>query len=221
MFTGLIETVGALAVVARHGQDVRLTVRTGTMAAAELRVGDSVAVSGVCLTAVALTADGFSADVSAETLACTTLGEMGVGSRVNLERALLPTTRMGGHLVSGHVDGVGVVHRITTVGASRVMTFTVPSNLSRYIAAKGSICIDGVSLTVNHVQQDSFDVNIIAHTAAVTTLGDYTVGRRVNIEVDLLARYLERLVQREVSAESGITRALLVEHGFVAASSKE
>lgn len=221
MFTGLIETVGSLAAITRHRQDIRVTVRTGAIAAAELHVGDSIAVNGICLTAVALTAEGFSADVSAETLACTTLGGMVVGNRVNLERALLPTTRMGGHLVSGHVDGVGVVQRITAAGASRVMAFTVPSNLSRYIAAKGSVCIDGVSLTVNHVQKDSFDVNIIAHTAAVTTFGDYTVGRHVNIEVDLLARYLERLLQREVSAESGVTRELLAEHGFVTASSQE
>lgn len=217
MFTGLVETVGSVAHIARRQRDARITLRTGTIPAHALQLGDSVAISGVCLTVVEVTADGFVADASAETLSCTTLGEWSVGSRVNLERALLPTTRLGGHLVSGHIDGVGVVQSIETVGTSRVMTFAVPPTLSRYVAAKGSICIDGVSLTVNRVQQDTFEVNIIAHTAAVTTLGDYTPGRRVNIEVDLLARYVERLLQSEPGdSNKGITADFLAAHGYAA-----
>lgn len=217
MFTGLVETVGLVAHIMRRSRDARVTLRTGAIPAHELRLGDSVAISGVCLTVAEVTADGFAADVSAETLSCTTLDEWSVSSRVNLERALLPTTRLGGHLVSGHVDGVGVVQSIRAVGTSRVMSFAVPPTLSRYIAAKGSICIDGVSLTVNRVQQDTFEVNVIAHTAAVTTLGDYTPGRRVNIEVDLLARYVERLLQRETGdSNKGISAEFLAAHGYAA-----
>ena len=178
-----------------HGADRRLRIDADAFGGNLLTVGDSVSVNGVCLTATDLTASGFHADVSAETLACTTLGNLHVGDRVNLERALTPATPLSGHLVSGHVDATGSVLERREDARSVRFTFQVPAALTRYVARKGSICVDGVSLTVNDVGEQQFGVNIVPHTLEVTTFGDFTPGRRVNLEVDLIARYLERLLE--------------------------
>ncbi len=215
MFTGIIQAVGEIVALERHGGDVRLGVRTGKLDLKDVILGDSIAVSGVCLTAVTLPGDGFWADVSGETLAHTIIGDLKVGSRVNLEKALLPTTRLGGHLVSGHVDGVGEVLERKPDARSERFRIRAPAALARYIAHKGSICVDGVSLTVNAVEGNVFDLNIVPHTLAETTLGEYQAGRKVNLEVDLIARYLERLLLGEAAASSqGVTLDFLRAHGF-------
>lgn len=195
MFTGLIEATGRIERIEDEGRDRRLRIEPGAVLMDGLAAGDSISVSGACLTAVDPDETGFWADVSAETLAHTGLGARAAGDRVNLERALLPTTRMGGHLVSGHVDGVGEIVDLAEDGRSWRFRVRVPTGLARYVAPKGSICVDGISLTVNEVDGDVFGVNIVPHTMAVTTLGDAAVGDPVNIEVDVIARYLERLLQ--------------------------
>lgn len=216
MFTGLIEAVGHIVTVERRGNDARMRIEADARMFIDTKTGDSIAVSGVCLTAVEVKGGSFVADVSGETLARTTLGEWKVGEAVNLERALLPTTRLGGHLVSGHVDGVGVVRAHDEDGRSIRLRIEAPAELARYIAQKGSICIDGVSLTVNAVEGALFDLNIIPHTATATTLKSFQVGRRVNLEVDLLARYLERLLlgERVANDKPVITHEFLARHGF-------
>ena len=196
MFTGIIQAVGTLAAVEAHGAERRLSIATGVLDLSDAHIGDSIAVSGVCLTATILRADGFWCDVSGETLARTTLGELRAGSKLNLETALLPTTRLGGHLVSGHVDGVGTIVEQRTEGQSLRVSVEVPRELAKYIAVKGSVCVNGVSLTVNEVSGARFTVNLVPHTLQQTTLGENVVGSRVNIEVDLIARYLERLLER-------------------------
>ncbi|MFA7593799.1 MAG: riboflavin synthase [Thiohalobacteraceae bacterium] len=216
MFTGIIQAVGEIAALEPQGGDLRLRVRTGKLDLGDVRPGDSIAVSGVCLTAVELPGDGFWADVSGETLAHTVIGDLKAGARVNLEKALLPTTRLGGHLVSGHVDGVGEVVERRSDARSERLRIRTPQGLARYIAAKGSICVDGVSLTVNAVERNVFELNIVPHTLAETTLDEYRPGRRVNLEVDLIARYLERLLLGDAAAEGGqgVTLDLLRAHGF-------
>lgn len=214
MFTGIIQAVGKIAALEQKGGDARVRVDTGDLDLADVKLGDSIAVGGVCLTAVALSPTGFAADVSGETLARTTLGALRTGDAVNLEKALLPTTRLGGHLVSGHVDGVGKVHDRQQDARSVRFRIAAPRELAKYIAAKGSICVDGVSLTVNAVHGAEFEVNLVPHTLAATTLGELAPGRAVNLEVDLLARYLERLLQGEKAADGGITPELLARHGF-------
>ncbi len=214
MFTGIIQAVGKIAALESKGGDARVRVDTGDLDLADVKLGDSIAVGGVCLTAVALSPAGFAADVSGETLARTTLGALHTGDAVNLEKALLPTTRLGGHLVSGHVDGVGKVHDRQQDARSVRFRIAAPRELAKYIAAKGSICVDGVSLTVNAVHGAEFEVNLVPHTLAVTTLGELAPGRAVNLEVDLLARYLERLLQGEQATDGGITPELLARHGF-------
>lgn len=193
MFTGIIESVGRIAAVDVVGGDRRIAIDVGDLDLADVKPGDSIAVNGVCLTAIALAPGRFSADVSVETLDCTTLAELAVGARVNLEKALRLADRLGGHLVSGHVDGVGEVLAVTPDARSLRWTFAVPVALARYIAAKGSVTVNGVSLTVNDVDGRRFGVNLIPHTMQRTTFGDLSVGSRVNIEVDLMARYAERL----------------------------
>jgi riboflavin synthase len=193
MFTGLIEATGTLASLAPRGGDLRLRVACAPLPGEPLALGESIAVSGACLTVVAHDAQGFEADVSNETLALTTLGSLGVGDTVNLERALLPTTRLGGHLVSGHVDGLGQIAAIAPDARSQRWRIAAPRALLRYVAAKGSICVDGVSLTVNAVDDAGFEVNLIPHTVAHTAFARSRVGDAVNLEVDLLARYVERL----------------------------
>jgi riboflavin synthase len=195
MFTGIVESTGLIGAIEEYGADGRLRVDAGMCAQKSLAVGDSVSVNGVCLTAALVTPSGFHADVSAQTLACTTLGGLRVGDRVNLERALTAATLVSGHLVSGHVDGTGSVLQRRGQGRSVLFTFALPAELERYVAVKGSICVDGVSLTVNEVGEKCFGVNIVPHTLDVTTLGDFVADRPVNLEVDLIARYLERLLE--------------------------
>jgi riboflavin synthase len=193
MFTGIVQAVGHLVERERRGTDARLVIDAATLDLADIAVGDSIAVAGVCLTVVAIDGSRWIADVSAETLACTTLGALVVGDGVNLEKALRLADRLGGHVVSGHVDGVGRIARIDDDGASQRWTFSLPAALARYIAVKGSICVDGASLTVNAVAADMFGVTLIPHTLAATTFGTRKTGDPVNLEVDLVARYVERL----------------------------
>ncbi len=216
MFTGIIEAVGKVAAKQPKGLDIRLYITTGKLDLRDVKLGDSIAVSGVCLTATELPGDGFWADVSRETLDRTVLGGLAPGATVNLERALTPTTRLGGHLVSGHVDGIGVVTEFRQEGRSWRLQIQAPDKLARYIAEKGSICVDGVSLTVNGVDGALFDLNIVPHTLQETTLAEHQPGRRVNLEVDIIARYLERLLLGEKAAQPGgrLSESLLREHGF-------
>lgn len=193
MFTGLVEAVGRVAVIEAKGGDVRLRIASETLGFADVQLGDSIAVNGVCLTVVAFDAHGFDADVSTETLARTTLGAWTVGRLVNLEKSLRFGDRVGGHLVSGHVDGVGQVVSIEADARATRWRFALPRALSRFVAEKGSIAVDGVSLTVNSVGDEHFEVALIPHTQTVTAFAETAVGSAVNLEVDLLARYLDRL----------------------------
>ena len=195
MFTCIIEAVGTLASVDMRGGDARLGIEVGSLPFNDVQLGESIAVNGVCLTVVAFTATRFEADASNETLSLTTLGRLAPGSVLNLERAMRPTDRLGGHLVSGHVDGVGRVLGIQHDARAQRWRFAVPPALSRYIAKKGSICVDGVSLTVNEVDAEGFEVALIPHTVAHTAFAQTSVGSAVNLEIDLLARYVERLLQ--------------------------
>ncbi len=213
MFTGIIQTVGRVVRLEPRGGDVRLAVDTAGLDLTDVQPGDSIAVSGVCLTAVALEPHGFAADVSNETLSLTTLGQLKAGDPVNLEKALRLADRLGGHLVSGHVDGVGKVVAITPDGRSQRWTFELPAALARYIAAKGSVCIDGTSLTVNEVVGSRFGVNLIPHTVAHTAFHARRVGDAVNIEVDVIARYVERLLSSG-QAPATLDEAFLKQHGF-------
>jgi len=212
MFTGIIQSVGRIARLEPRGGDVRLYVDTADLDLSDVQLGDSIAVSGVCLTAVTLESRGFSADVSNETLALTTLGKHKSGDPVNLEKALRLADRLGGHLVSGHVDGVGKVVSITPDGRSLRWVFEVPAALSRYIAAKGSICIDGTSLTVNEVNGHRFGVNLIPHTVEHTAFHARRAGDAVNLEVDVVARYIERLIAGGDAPK--LDEAFLKQHGF-------
>lgn len=218
MFTGIIESIGSIRALTPKGGDVRVHVATGKLDLGDVKLGDSIAVNGVCLTAVALPGDGFWADVSRETLARTAFIDLKPGSKVNLEKALTPSSRLGGHLVSGHVDGVGEV--IARADNARAVQFTIraPRELAKYIAHKGSITVDGTSLTVNAVNGAEFELTIVPHTLAETIMVDYRPGRQVNLEVDLLARYLERLLLGDKAAEPdapGLTESFLAEHGYL------
>jgi riboflavin synthase len=191
MFTGIIAAVGAVREVKPADGGVRVAIDTAALVLADVRSGDSIAVDGVCLTAVRLQSSGFEADVSQETLNCTT--GFAAGAKVNLEKSLRLADRLGGHLVSGHVDGVGTVTRFEASGDNRLLAVAAPRELAKYIARKGSIAVNGVSLTVNAVNGSAFDINLIPHTLQATNLNGLTIGSRVNLEVDLLARYVERL----------------------------
>lgn len=193
MFTGIVQAVGRIAAREVRGGDARIEFECGALDLADVAIGDSIAVAGVCLTAVALDGARFAADISAETLARTTLGRAVVGDGVNLEKSLRLADRLGGHLVSGHVDGVGRVAAVHDDGASQRWQFALPAELARYVAVKGSICVDGTSLTVNEAGADTFGVTLIPHTLGQTTFGRRRAGDAVNIEVDLVARYVERL----------------------------
>lgn len=195
MFTGIITAIGTVAGVQEMGRDRRLRIDASGLDLSDVAIGDSICVSGVCLTVVAADSRGFAADVSSETLSCTTLGRLQKGARVNLEKALRLGDRLGGHLVSGHADGTGTVLDVHRDARSLRCLIRAPQGLARYICSKGSICVDGVSLTVNEVTGTDFGVNIIPHTAAETTFSDRTSGDMVNLEVDIIARYLERLNQ--------------------------
>ena len=215
MFTGIIEAVGRIASCTRLKDDMHLVIDTQSLDTSDVVLGDSIAVNGVCLTVVALDGKKFGADVSAETLANTTLGKLKQGQRVNLEKALTPSSRLGGHLVSGHVDGVGKILRRNTEGQSERFQLEAPRALARYIARKGSICVDGISLTVNQVEGGVFDLNIVPHTLANTTMADYVEGMEVNLEVDIIARYLERMLQAgEGDSIDTITLEKLRQYGF-------
>ena len=222
MFTGIIQAVGKITVIEPRGADLRAHLHVGKLDMGDVVPGDSIAVSGVCLTAVTLTADGFWADVSGETLARTIFSDFNIGAAVNLEKALTPSSRLGGHLVSGHVDGVGRVIERRDDGRSVRFRIQAPDGLARYIAQKGSVCVDGVSLTVNAVDGAVFELNIVPHTLQETTLAGFVSGRRVNLEVDLIARYLERLLLGERAAlpggggdNTGISMELLARQGFL------
>ncbi len=195
MFTGIIEGVGRIAALQPVGGDLRLTVAVGSLPFDAVQLGESIAVNGVCLTVVAFDAASFQADASTETLALTTLGRLPLGAALNLERAMRPTDRLGGHIVSGHVDGLGTVQSITDDARAQRWRFAVPAALLKYIAKKGSICVDGTSLTVNEVDDEGFEVALIPHTIAHTRFAETRVGEAVNLEIDLVARYVERLLQ--------------------------
>ena len=216
MFTGIILALGKIVAIERRAGDCRLKIDTGKLSLTDVALGDSIAVNGVCLTAVELGSHYFCADVSNETLSRTLLNTASIGTPVNLELALTPSTRMGGHIVSGHVDGIGKVIEKKADGRSYRFTFKAPDNLAKYIAQKGSICINGISLTVNEVKGAEFSVNIVPYTLQETTLRDAKVGTSVNLEVDLLARYMERLMQGDAAAydQGGVTEELLQKSGF-------
>jgi riboflavin synthase len=211
MFTGIIKARGTIDAIQPRGGDVRLTIRSSGLPWADYELGESIAVNGVCLTAVAFHDDGFDTDVSVETLNVTALGKLDVGSAVNLEPSISLGERLGGHLVSGHVDCTGTVTARAADARSIRLVIEIPKEYSRYVAKKGSVCVDGVSLTINEVSVNSFEVNIIPHTAEVTIIEHYAVGTVVNVEVDLLARYTERLLNPD---GSGISLDLLKAHGY-------
>ena len=219
MFTGIIEAQGHVAALTPSGGDVTLRIHSDELDFGDVKLGDSIAVNGVCLTVTALAGgDSFSADVSGETLSLTSLKQLKSGSRVNLEKAMTPSTRMGGHLVSGHVDGLGTVKAMTPDARSVRIDIQAPAELARYIAQKGSITVDGISLTVNSVDGALFSLNIIPHTQDVTTIQDWKPGTPVNLEVDIIARYLERLLLGERAARpgsEGVSMSFLAEHGFL------
>lgn len=212
MFTGIIKGKGEVAAIEPRGGDVRLSVRSDALPFRDYEVGESIAVNGVCLTAVTLRDDGFETDVSNETLEVTALGKLVPGSAVNLEPSLRLADRLGGHLVTGHVDCVGSVTRLAKDARSLRLVIEIPGRYTRYIARKGSVCVDGVSLTINSVSGNAFDLNIIPHTAVATIIGGYRTGTAVNIEVDMLARYVERLLARE---DGDLSEDFLREHGYV------
>ena len=212
MFTGIIQATGKLSAMQKRGGDMRLSVRSEGLPWSSYELGESISVNGVCLTAVALHDDGFDTDVSVETLNVTALGNLGVGDTVNLEPALALGDRLGGHLVSGHVDCVGKVVKHESDARSVRLSIEIAAEFARYVAKKGSITVDGVSLTVNGVSATTFEVNIIPHTAEATIIADYTAGTAVNIEVDLLARYIERLIAKD---DNGISMEFLRAHGYV------
>ncbi|MFY0701567.1 MAG: riboflavin synthase [Bermanella sp.] len=216
MFTGIIEAKGKVLAKQAQGGDLKVTLETGALDLSDVKLGDSIAVNGVCLTVIELQADGFSADISNETLAYTRWSDINLGDSVNLEKALTPTARLGGHLVSGHVDGIGQVIERQEDARSIRLKVQAPTELARYIAHKGSITVDGVSLTVNAVQGEVFELNIVPHTAKETILYGYGPGQNVHLEVDLIARYLERLISGQAQPkQSNLSAGFLAEHGFV------
>jgi riboflavin synthase len=194
LFTGIVQDVGEVRARDNRGGDARIVIAFNHLKASDFRIGDSICVQGCCLTATELLDDAFTADVSRETLSLTTLGDLAVGSPVNLEPSLKAGDALGGRLVSGHIDGVAEIVSISGDARSSRIKIAVPSDLARYIARKGSVAVDGISLTVNEVEAATFGVNIIPHTQTVTTLGKLVVGSRVNLEVDQVARYVERLL---------------------------
>lgn len=213
MFTGIVKATGEIARIEDKGGDFRLTIRSSGLNWADFVAGESLSVNGVCLTAVELMAEGFLADVSLETMNITALAGIAVGDAVNLEPSISLGERLGGHLVSGHIDCVGTIKARESDARSVRLTIEMPRQYMRYVAKKGSICVDGVSLTVNEVSENSFAVNIIPHTADETIIGGYHQGTAVNIEVDLVARYLERLL--EGGEDAGISKDFLRAHGYV------
>jgi riboflavin synthase len=194
MFTGIIQTTGKISAIDQHGGDSRFVFNTGNMDLSDLNVGDSVAVNGACLTIIDKDDDSFSADLSKETLDLTTFSKLEVGASINLEKAMQLSDRLNGHMVSGHVDGIGKVLEMSDDARSVRYTIEIPTALSRYLSKKGSVTVDGVSLTINAVKGNTVSVNIIPHTLSETIFSEYEAGSRVNIEVDLIARYLDKLI---------------------------
>ena len=219
MFTGIIESVGHVQQITPRSGDVRLTIATAKLDLRDVKLGDSIATNGICLTVIELTGQGFVADVSNETLRRTSLGTWKVGTPVNLEKALMPTSRLGGHIVSGHVDGLGEIVGFKPDARSLQYQVEAPDELAKYIAEKGSITVDGISLTVNAIDGAIFSLNIVPHTAQETNVNTWKVGSIVNLEVDLLARYLERLLlgdkAAQSTAKSDISLEFLAKHGFM------
>ncbi|GAA0554623.1 MAG: riboflavin synthase [Alteromonadaceae bacterium] len=216
MFTGIIEATGKLAAVVKRGNDISVTIDSAELDFSDVKLGDSIACNGVCLTVTHLGPRSFNADISSETLAHTLFGHYQTGQRINLEKAMLPTTRMGGHIVSGHVDGVSQVIKIEQSGRASNIWLSLPANLARYVAAKGSVTVDGISLTVNELNHDAFRLTIVPHTAAHTTIAALKAGSKVHLEVDLIARYLERLLSKDsAGATGGVSMALLSQRGFL------
>jgi len=215
MFTGIIKTVGKISRLERQGGDVHLQVAADGLPWEEYEVGESIAVNGVCLTATKLHKNGFETDVSVETLNVTSLQSIEVGSSVNLEPAISLGDRLGGHIVSGHVDCTGEISSLDNDARSMRLVVSIPREYARFVAKKGSVCVDGVSLTVNRVEGSEFALNIIPHTAQSTIIADYNVGTIVNIEVDLLARYVERLMGGDEGVESSVSKEFLKAHGYV------
>ncbi|MEJ2764257.1 riboflavin synthase [Photobacterium sp. MCCC 1A19761] len=217
MFTGIIEAVGTITALTPKGKDISVTVDSGKLDLSDVKLGDSIATNGVCLTVVALTGKGYVADLSLETLQRTAFATYRTGQAVNLEKAMLPTTRFGGHMVSGHVDEVAEIIERSHTGRAIEFWVRVPAHLAKYIAEKGSITIDGISLTVNAIRGDEFKLTIVPHTAAETTMESFQPGRKVNLEVDVIARYLERLMLGDRAAEKApaVTMDLLAKSGFL------
>lgn len=216
MFTGIIESVGNLTNLTKKNDGYRVEIATGKLDLSDVKLGDSIASNGVCLTVVAINNDSFCADVSGETVSLTGFANYSTGQVINLEKAVTPTTRLGGHMVSGHVDGRGTIERIEQQGNSWDYWVTSPPELLRYIALKGSITIDGISLTVNGLNESSFRLTIVPHTSEETTISQFTVGTQVNIEVDQIARYLERLMNfTAAKSESAVDMDLLARSGFL------
>ena len=217
MFTGIIEAVGKISAMTPKGADVSVTVDSGSLDLSDVKLGDSIATNGVCLTVVKLTGKGYVADLSLETLNRTAFVNYKAGQVVNLEKAMLATTRFGGHMVSGHVDAVAEVIERQHIGRAIEFWIKVPPQLAKYISEKGSVAVDGISLTVNAVRGDEFKLTIVPHTAAETTMADFHVGRKINLEVDVIARYLERLMLGDKAAEkqSKVTMDLLARTGFL------
>ncbi|AWL11421.1 Riboflavin synthase [Saliniradius amylolyticus] len=218
MFTGIIEAVGTIAAMQQTGGDVRLKVSTGKLDMSDVALGDSIATNGVCLTVVEFGGDYYAADVSVETLKRSGFTDYKTGDQVNLEKAMQPNSRFGGHIVSGHVDGVGELQSITETARAVEIWIKAPDKLAKYIAEKGSITVDGVSLTTNEVKGASFKLTLVPHTLQETNISTYKVGTKVNLEVDVVARYLERLLLGDKAAksdESDISMAFLAEHGYL------
>ncbi|MGF1905159.1 riboflavin synthase [Aliivibrio salmonicida] len=217
MFTGIIESIGTLQAITPKGEDVSVTVNVGKLDIGDVKLGDSIATNGVCLTVVAMTKNSYTADLSLETLKRTGFVHYKAGDKVNLEKAMLPTTRFGGHIVSGHVDAVGEIIERHQTGRAVEFWIQLPQDLAKYVVEKGSITIDGISLTVNDLRKNAFKLTIVPHTASETTMDTFTVGKKVNLEVDLIARYLERLVigQKEEQPQSSVTMDLLAKSGFL------
>ncbi|MBH1972228.1 riboflavin synthase [Moraxellaceae bacterium AER2_44_116] len=219
MFTGIIEAVGRVQQITPRNGDVRLTIATEKLNLSDVKLGDSIATNGICLTVVELTGQGFAADVSNETLRRTCLKTWQVGTRVNLEKALMPTSRLGGHIVSGHVDGLGEIISFKPDARSLQYQVRAPDGLAKYISEKGSITVDGISLTVNAIDGATFSLNIVPHTVQETNVGQWQTGSVINLEVDLLARYLERLVMGDKAAQptakADISLEFLAQHGFM------
>lgn len=218
MFTGIIEAVGQLQSINVNADGARVEVAVGKLDMSDVKLGDSIATNGVCLTVVAHSSTSFAADVSKETLTRTGFAHYQIGQAVNLEKAMLPTTRFGGHIVSGHVDAVSEIVSITQNGNSTEYWLSMDDDIAHYLAEKGSVTVDGISLTVNALRENEFRLTIVPHTAKETIISQYQVGSRINLEVDVMARYIERLLTKktELAPEpSGVTEALLMQSGFI------